>query len=98
MAAVDTVIQVPEKTNGIEVFLAAASVGKPFVPFAVVVQIHHVRNSVHAKAVEVILIQPEQRTAEQEAADLGTPVVENSTLPDRMVATARIWMIVKVSA
>ena len=58
-----------------------------------VVQVEHRRDGVHAQAVGVVLLQPEERVGEQEAADLGAPVVEDERAPVAVLALPRIGML-----
>ena len=58
----------------------------------------HVRDRVHAQAVHVIPVQPEQRAAQQKAAHLGPAVVEQGAFPGRVIPAARVGMRIDVRA
>ena len=50
-----------EKVDGFEIFAAAESIGHPLAWFARVVEIEHGSDGVHAQAVDVIFVEPEER-------------------------------------
>src|SRR5439155_23062588 len=58
-----------------------------------VIEIQHRRHRVHAKAVGVILLQPEQRAAQQKRAYFVAAVVEHQGPPLTMLALARIGVL-----
>ncbi len=90
MAAVHVRIQLLQEADGLQVFVAAVLVGNPLALGASVVEVEHGGDRVHAQAVGVILVEPEQPAGEQEAAHLVTPEVEDVRFPLGMEALARI--------
>ena len=63
--------------------------------FARVIEIEHGRHGIHAQAVDVILLQPEQRVRDQELADFVAAEVEDERAPVEVLALARIGMFVE---
>ena len=60
-----------------------------------VVEVEHRRHGVHAQAVDVVLLEPEQRVAQQEVADLVAAVVEDERAPVLVLALPRIGVLVE---
>jgi hypothetical protein len=86
------------KADRLVVLVAALRVGHPLAVAPAVVQVQHGGDRVHAQAVEVVLLQPEDRIADQEVADLVAPVVEDQAVPLRVEAQARVLVLVQVRA
>ena len=70
MFAVRQAVQLLEKRDGVEVLAAAERVRHPLSRLARVVEIQHRRDRIHAQAVDVVLLEPEERVRQQEVADL----------------------------
>ena len=66
--------------------------------FARVIEVEHRRDRIHAQTVDVILVQPEERVADQEIAHLVAAVVENQRAPILVLALARIHVLVQIGA
>ena len=49
-----------EEIDGVKVFAAAELIGNPFAGLAGVVEIEHGGDGVHAKAVDVVFVEPEE--------------------------------------
>ena len=78
--------------------MAAVLVGNPFAGFARVVQVKHGSHAIHAQAVHVILLQPEEGAAQQETADFVAAIIEDGAGPLRMKPLARVRVLIEVSA
>ena len=63
-----------------------------------VVEIQHRRHGVDAQAVDVELLEPEQRVAQQERAHLVAAVVEDQRAPVAVLALARVGVLVERGA
>ena len=63
-----------------------------------VVEVEHRGDRVDAKAVDVILVQPEQRVREQEAPHLVAPVVEDQRPPVLVLPLPRVGVLVQRGA
>ena len=63
-----------------------------------VVEVEHRGDGVHAQAVDVILLEPEQGAREQEAADFVASVVEDERSPVLVLALPRVGVLVEVRA
>ena len=93
MLAVRQPVQLLQKADGVEVFVAAELVGNPLALVARVVEVQHRRHGVHAQAVDVILLEPEQRVRQQEIPDLVPAVVEDQRAPVLMLALPRVGVL-----
>ncbi|MCY1224032.1 hypothetical protein D9M72_361740 [compost metagenome] len=98
MRAVHGAVQRLQEVDGLQVLAPAVAVGHPLAVVARVVEVEHRRHGVHAQAVEVVLVEPEQPRRHEEAAHLGPAVVEDAGVPLRMKALARIGVLVQVRA
>ena len=58
--AVSDFVHALDEINGVEIFAAAELIGDPFAGFAGVVEIEHGSDGVHAEAVDVIFVEPEE--------------------------------------
>ena len=98
MLRVQHFVQVLEEADRFEIFAAAEAVWNPFARLARVIEIEHGRDRVHAQAVEVIFVDPEQRVRNQKILHFVAAVVEDERAPVRMRAFARIGVLVKMRA
>ena len=96
--AVGQAVQLLQEADRVEVLAAAESVRDPLAFPARVVQIQHRRDRVDAQAVDVVLLEPEERVRQQEVPDLVPAVVEDERAPILMLALARICVLVQRSA
>jgi hypothetical protein len=83
------------KLDGLQVFVAAVLVGNPLAGLARIVEVEHGRDRIHAQAVDVILLQPEQRVRNQKRAHFVPPVVEDLGAPFPLLALARIGVLIE---
>ena len=90
-----TTLQLADEVDGLEVLAAAEAVRHPLPFLARVVEIEHRGHRVHAQAVGVVLVEPEQRVREEEVADLVAPVVEDERAPFAVLADARVLVFVE---
>ncbi len=93
---IDDLVQALDERDGFQVFPAAVGVGKPLAGLPRVVEIEHGRDRVHAEPVEVVALEPEEGVADEEVGDLGAPKVEDARAPVRVLAQARVGMLVEV--
>ena len=91
-------VEAPQEIDGLQVLVAAVLVGDPLAGLARVIEVQHGGDGVHAQAVDVILLQPEQRVRDQERAHLVAAVVEDQGAPVAMLALARIGVLVERGA
>ena len=96
--AVDGLVERAQELDRLEVLVAAVLVRDPLARLARVVEVEHRRDRVDAQAVDVVLVEPEQRAREQEAAHLVAAVVEDVAVPVGVEALARIGVLVEVRA
>jgi hypothetical protein len=57
--AIDSLVQVAQESNRIQVLPAAITVGNPFAFFAAIIQVKHRRHRIQAQSVNMIFIKPE---------------------------------------
>jgi hypothetical protein len=88
-------VELLQEADRLEVFPPPAGVGCPLARLARVVQVEHRRDGVDAQTVDVELLEPVQRVRHQEVAHLGAPVVEDVGPPLRVLAAARVRVLVQ---
>ena len=98
MLAVRQRVQLLQERDRLEVLAAAEPVRHPLPCLARVVEVQHRRDRVDAQAVDVILLEPEQRVRQQEVADLVAAVVEDQRAPVLVLALPRIGVLVERGA
>ena len=86
-------VELAQEIDRLEVLAAAESIRHPLAVVARVVEIEHRGDGIHAQAVGVVLLQPEERVREQEVADLVAAVVEDERAPVAMLALPRIGVL-----
>ncbi len=84
-----------QELDRLQVLVAAVAVRQPLPGFARVVQVQHGGDRVHAQAVRVEGLHPVQRRADQEAPHLGAAEVEHQRAPVRVLAQARVLVLVQ---
>ena len=77
----DRPVQLLQELDRFEILAAAVSIRRPLAVLARVVEIEHRGDRVHAQAVDVILLDPEQRVRDQEVAHFVAAVVEDLRAP-----------------
>ena len=87
-----------EEVDRVQILAAAELVGNPLAGFARVVEIEHGGDSVHAEAVNVVLVQPEKRVGDEVVLDLIPAVIVDERTPIGVRALARVGMLVKMRA
>src|SRR5262245_56889654 len=95
MGGADYPIQLLQEVDRLEVLAAAELVRHPLARLARVVEIEHRRDRVDSQRIDVELLDPIERVAEQERPHLGTAVVEDQRAPILVLALARIGMLVE---
>ena len=63
-----------------------------------VVEVEHRGDRIDPQAVEVVAVEPEERVAEEEVADLGPAVVEDLGAPVAVFAQPRVGVLVEMGA
>src|SRR5271157_3882144 len=94
----DDLIKLLDEGDRLQVFMTPELIGDPLARLPRVVQVEHGGDGIHAQAVDMVLVQPEHRTGEQESAAFIAPEIVNQGAPVLMFALARILMLVKASA
>ena len=94
-AAIGGRVHCLEKLDRFEVFAPAKFVGHPFAGRARIVAIEHRGHRIHAQAVEVILLEPEERVGEQVIRDLAPPVIVDQRVPVLMETLLGVGMFIK---
>ena len=91
-------VEAAQEIDGLQVLVAAVLVRNPLAGLARVVEVQHGGHGIHAQAVDVILLQPEQRVRDQERAHFVAAVVEDQRAPVAMLALARVGVLVERGA
>ena len=87
-----------EKVDGREILAATKLIRNPLAGFSRVVEIEHGSDGIHAKAVDVILVEPEERVGNQIILHFVAAVVVDERAPIGMRALARVGVLVEVAA
>ena len=95
MARVDRVVQLAHEADRLDVLAPAVLVGNPAPLRAAVVEVEHRGDGVHPEAVDVALLDPEERVGDEEVADLVAPVVEDVGAPVGVLALPRVGVLVQ---
>src|ERR1700722_3170616 len=98
VCTIDMFVQSAQKMNRVQVFFSAEAVGYPLSFAATVVEIQHRGNGVDSKAVNMILVHPKQRIADEKILDFVAAVVEDKSVPVRMLALPGIFVFVEMRA
>src|SRR6266481_5268836 len=96
--AVSDFIHALDEIDGGEIFAAAKLIGDPLAGFAGVVEIEHGGDGVHAQAVDVIFVEPEESVRNQVVLDFVAAVVVDERAPIGMRALARVGVFVEMRA
>src|SRR5215471_8820041 len=96
MRAVRDLVEALEEGEGLEVLAPAVDVRHPLPGLARVVAVDHGGHGVHAEAVRVVSLEPEERVADEEVGDLAAAEVEHARSPVWMLALTRIGVLVEV--
>src|SRR5204863_6736536 len=93
---VDLGVEAAQEVDGLKVLAAAELVGNPLTFLARVIEVEHGGDGIHAQAIHVILVQPEEGTAEQEANGLAPAIVEDEALPVGVKTLLGVGVLVEV--
>ena len=91
-------IHVLQEADRLEVMVSAVLVRDPLSVLLSVVQVEHGRDRVHAQAVGVESVQPVERVRDQEVLHFVPAVVKDQGAPLRVLALARVRMLVEGQA
>ena len=98
LARVHKLVELLQERDRLEILAAAEAVRDPLALLPRVVQVQHRCDGVDPQAVDVVLAEPEERVREQEVLHLGAAEVEDVRAPIRMVAAARVVVLVERGA
>src|SRR5438552_2683462 len=87
-----------QEIDGVKIFAAAKSIRDPLPFLARIIQIQHRRDCIHPQAVDVKLVEPEERIRDEKIADFISSEVKNERAPIRLLALARVHVLVKIGA
>ena len=93
--AADRDVELAQELDRLEVLAPAVVVGNPLAGLAAVVEVQHRRHGVHAQAVDVVAVHPEQRVGDEEVAHLVPAVVEDLGAPVGVLALPRVGVLVQ---
>ena len=83
-----------EEFHRFEILMTAIDIGHPLAVVAVVIEVEHGGNRVHAQTVDVIFIQPEERVGNQERTHFVATEIEYTGAPFFMLALAPIRIFI----
>ena len=84
-----------QEVHGFEVLAPAVLVGNPLAVLPRVVEIEHRRHGIDAQAVDVELLQPVERAAQEKRSHLRAAVVEDQRAPVLVLALTRVVVLVE---
>ena len=87
-----------EELDGLEISVSTVLVRYPLAIFAAIVEVEHGRYCVDTESVDVILVIPVQRVADEEVLHLILTVIEDLRAPVRMLALSRVRILIGRSA
>ena len=90
-------VELPQEGDRLQVVVAAQDVRLPVTGLARVVQVEHRGHRIDPESVDMELLQPVARVADQEVAHLGATEVEDEGSPVRMLASHPVGMLVERS-
>ena len=96
MLAERELIQPAQEGRRLEIFIAAVHIGNPFTRLAAVVEIEHRGDGIDAQTVDMELLQPIERAAEQKIRHLAPAVIVNQRIPVLVEALARVGVFIEV--
>ena len=88
-------IEMFDKFDCFEVFLASVFVRHPLAVLAAVIQVQHGSHRIHTQTVDVIFICPERRIRNQKIGDLVFRIVEAVGAPVAALTASRVRMLVQ---
>ena len=91
-------IQMLEKFDRFQVLIAAVNIRHPLTVVLAIVEVQHRSDCVHADAVCMVYIFPEQCIGDQEVRYFRTAIVVNQGTPVRMGTFARIEVLIQTGA
>ena len=92
------VVEFFQKFDGLQIFPPAELVGNPFAFLARIIEVKHRGHGVHAQAVNVKAVEPEQRVGGEKIGHFVPAKIENERAPVLMRAFARVFVLVKRGA
>ena len=91
-------IEVFDHLYGFQVLISAVHVRHPFPVLFSVVQVEHAGHGVHAYAVRMVLLHPEQGVRDQVVGHLGPSVIVNQCPPVGMEALPGVFVLVEAGS
>ncbi len=94
----DVAVELAQERDRLQILAAAMRVGHPLAFGTAVVAIQHRGHRIHAQAVEVVMLDPFQRAAQQVSGHFRPAVVVDQRIPVAMHAFARVGMLIQRGA
>src|SRR5450830_311456 len=88
-------IKFAQESDRLQVLAAAMYVRHPLAGIAAVIAVQHGGHRIHAQSIDVKMLQPFQRTGDQEAAYLMPAQVIDQRIPVLMKSLARIAVLIQ---
>ena len=94
IGAVANAVELLEEGDGLEALASAVDVRHPLARTLVVIEIEHGGDRVHAKPVQMVLLDPEEGVGDEEGTHLGASVIEHTGAPFLMLALSRVSIFI----
>ena len=91
-------VQTAEEADRFEIRSASVFVWKPFAGTSRVVKVQHRCHRIYPQCVGMILVEPEERIAEQETSNLSPAVIEDEGIPIGMDSATWVSRLVLVNS
>ncbi len=89
------VVEFFQEFDGLQIFAAAKLVRDPFAFLARIIEVKHRGDGVHAQAVNVKTLAPEERVGDEKIGNFVPAIIEDQRAPILMRALARVFVLVK---
>src|SRR5579875_4073229 len=95
---VDRLVELAQKIDRLQMLAPTILIRHPLTGWTHVIQVEHRGHRVNTQAINMILAQPKERTADQEIPDLAASIVKDLRSPLFMLTFARVGIFIEVRA
>src|SRR5262245_37878118 len=96
MALMHNLVEPLQECDRLQVFTTAKLIRDPGARLPTVIEVKHGCHGVQPQAVNVIVVQPEERASKQEIRHLTPTIIENDRAPIGMFPLPRIRMFIQM--
>ena len=94
ISSADQRVQVLEELDRLKVLVLTVLVRDPLAVLLAIIEVQHRRDRIDAETIDMHVLDPEERIRDQEVLDLRSAVIEDLRAPVRMLALARILVLI----